>query len=286
MAVENRVPLLIGHLLDHVVPGVTGVVDDDVDAAKAVHGGLDVTLAKVRCADVAVADGGFATQLADYFSGLVSRVGVQVVDHDARAFARQFQRDLLTDATTGTGDHCDFAFEFCHGVLLLNSWVCLQSDDGVANNLGFAILIGGAHFDLDALFAIDLEAIDDSAGAGDLVAQVGNAEKAHAELAQLTLIDPLRQQAAEVGHRQHSVGEHVGHAGPARVIGIDVNGVVIPRRAGKQAQRGAVDRRQGQWRQGVADVDFFQAYGIHQCSPVQPLRCTSTLRRSATCSPC
>ncbi len=32
VAVQDGVPLLVGHLLDHVVPGVAGVVDDDVDA--------------------------------------------------------------------------------------------------------------------------------------------------------------------------------------------------------------------------------------------------------------
>ncbi|MNY55136.1 hypothetical protein D3C86_1910860 [compost metagenome] len=115
---------------------------------------------------------------------------------------------------------------------------------------------------------------------------MGDAEKAHAELAQLALIDPLGQQATEVGHRQHAVGEHVGHAGLACVIGVDVDGVVVTRRTGKQRQGGAVDRRQGQRWQGVADVDCFQAYGVHGCSPLQLLRCTSTLRRSATCSPC
>ena len=38
-------------------------------------------------------------------------------------------------------------------------------------------------------------------------------------------------------------------------------------------------------KQLLADLDLFQADGIHSCSPLQLLRCTSTLRRSATCSP-
>ncbi|MNF61030.1 hypothetical protein D3C84_426610 [compost metagenome] len=183
MTVENRVPLLVAHLLDHVVPGVTGVVDDDVDAVEVVHCGLDVALGEIRGADVAVTHGGFATHLANQLSGFMGRIGIQVVDNDARAFTCQFQGDLLADATTGTGDQCDFAVEFCHGVLLLNYSVCLQSDHSVTNNFGVAVLIGGAHFNLDALLAVDFKALDDCAGAGNLVAQVGDTEKAHAEFA-------------------------------------------------------------------------------------------------------
>ena len=55
MHVENRVPLVVGHLLDHAVPGVAGVVDEDVAAAEAVDRGLDDALAEVGRGDVAVA---------------------------------------------------------------------------------------------------------------------------------------------------------------------------------------------------------------------------------------
>ena len=37
---DDGVPLLVGHLVDHAVPGVAGVVDNDVDLAVAEGGGL------------------------------------------------------------------------------------------------------------------------------------------------------------------------------------------------------------------------------------------------------
>ena len=54
--------------------------------------------------------------------------------------------------------------------------------------------------------------------------------------------------AAEPGHAQHAVREHVGHAGAAREVDVDVDRVVVARGAGEQRERGAVDRRQLQRR--------------------------------------
>ena len=58
VAVEHRVPLLVGHLLDHVVPGVAGVVDDDVQALVFADGGADEALGEIRRGDAADAGHG------------------------------------------------------------------------------------------------------------------------------------------------------------------------------------------------------------------------------------
>src|SRR3546814_9001876 len=46
--VDDRLPLLVAHLLDHVVPGVAGVVDDDVEAAQLLDRRVDEALGKTR----------------------------------------------------------------------------------------------------------------------------------------------------------------------------------------------------------------------------------------------
>ncbi|MOA20137.1 hypothetical protein D3C78_1405620 [compost metagenome] len=114
MAVHDGVPLLVGHLLDHVVPGVAGVVDDDVDAAEAFHRGLDEAVGEVRSGDAAHAGDGFAAGGADFRDHFLGGSGVQVVDHDFRAIGGQLQGDLTADAAAGAGYQGDFAFELFH----------------------------------------------------------------------------------------------------------------------------------------------------------------------------
>ena len=93
VAVDDRVPLLVAHLLDHVVPGVAGVVDDDVDRAEVVDRGLDEAIGEIGRRDAADAGDGFTAQGTDFSDHFFGRAGVQVVDHDARAVAGQLQGD-------------------------------------------------------------------------------------------------------------------------------------------------------------------------------------------------
>ncbi|MCY1445465.1 hypothetical protein D9M71_619800 [compost metagenome] len=121
MAVQNRVPLFVAHLLDDVVPGETGVVDDDVDAAKRIEGRLDDAIAKVRGRHVTDAGGGIAAQGTDFGNHFFGRCLVQVVDDDLGALLGEFQRNAAADATAGTGNDRDFAFKcLFHGYLLLS----------------------------------------------------------------------------------------------------------------------------------------------------------------------
>jgi hypothetical protein len=59
---------------------------------------------------------------------------------------------------------------------------------------------------------------------------------------------------AEPGHAQHALREHVGHAGLAREVGVDVDRVVVARGAREERERGAVDGWELQCRQLVADL--------------------------------
>ncbi|MCY1459790.1 hypothetical protein D9M71_772940 [compost metagenome] len=114
MAVDDGVPLLVGHLLDHVVPGVAGVVDDDVDATEVVDSGLDEAVGEIDSGHAAHAGNGFTAGSADFRNHFFSRSGVEVVDHDFGAVGSQLQGDLTANATAGAGYQGDFAFELFH----------------------------------------------------------------------------------------------------------------------------------------------------------------------------
>ena len=86
------------HLLDRRVPGVAGIVDDDVETAEGFDGGVDEAIGEARFGDAAVDRDGFAARRPDFGSHGVARLGVEIVDDDARALAREFQRDGASDA--------------------------------------------------------------------------------------------------------------------------------------------------------------------------------------------
>lgn len=63
---DDGVPLLVGHLVDHAVPGIARVVDDDVDLAVAkVCGALDDFLDVLSVGHVAGYGDGLAAGLVD-----------------------------------------------------------------------------------------------------------------------------------------------------------------------------------------------------------------------------
>jgi hypothetical protein len=58
--VEHRLELVVGHLVSHAVPGVAGVVDDDVDLAELVDGLLDQLVGHALLGEVAAEHGSLA----------------------------------------------------------------------------------------------------------------------------------------------------------------------------------------------------------------------------------
>ena len=76
MHVDDRAPLLVGHLLDHAVPGVTGVVHNDVEPAETVDARLDEAFGKAVLRHAAGADCNLAAGGADRLGGVVGRIGV------------------------------------------------------------------------------------------------------------------------------------------------------------------------------------------------------------------
>ena len=118
---EHGQVLLVGGFLDDVVPGVAGVVDDDVEAAKVFHGGADETIGKAGLGHAAIDRDRLAAGCLDFGDDRVTRRGVEIVDHDTSALAGKLERDGAADAASRTRDECDFSLEFRHLVSLLRA---------------------------------------------------------------------------------------------------------------------------------------------------------------------
>ena len=106
MDVEHRLELLVGHPVDDAVPGVAGVVDDDVDRAEGLDPGGDQLVGGVGLGQVAGVDGGLAVDLARC---LLGDVGVEVVDQNLRALRREQLCSRPADSPGGPGDDRRFS---------------------------------------------------------------------------------------------------------------------------------------------------------------------------------
>jgi hypothetical protein len=112
--VDDRVPLLLGHVEDHAVAEDAGVVHDDVDASERLHSGVDNALAARHRRDGIVVRDGLAPRRADLRHDVVGRraraatprLAPAVVVHDhTRPVLREQQRDLPPDPARRAGDH-------------------------------------------------------------------------------------------------------------------------------------------------------------------------------------
>ncbi len=84
MDVQHRLELLVGHSVSDAVPGVAGVVDDDVDGSEGIDPGGDELIGGALLGQVTGVDGGLTVNLA---CGLLRDVGVEVVDQHLGALA-------------------------------------------------------------------------------------------------------------------------------------------------------------------------------------------------------
>lgn len=105
---EDGIPLLIGHTGKGDILEDTGVVDDNVDTAKGLHGSLD-NLVSVK--DRVVVGNGFTTSGTDLIDnkissaagGSLTSVGTTEIVDDNRGTARSKEEGVrLAESTTGT----------------------------------------------------------------------------------------------------------------------------------------------------------------------------------------
>jgi hypothetical protein len=130
--VHDRVPLLVGHLLDDVVPRVARVVHDHVEPAEALDRGAHDALAEVLGGHVAVAGHRAAARLLDERDGLLGGRVVEVVHHHRGPVPCQPQRHLLADTSPGAGHDRHLAVELSHGFRLLAMIAADHTRSGLA----------------------------------------------------------------------------------------------------------------------------------------------------------
>ena len=120
MHVDDAVPVGLAHREHHAVTEDAGVVDQDVEATEGLDRLLDHGLGFVEVSDVGAIDDGFATHALDLFDDLFGRALIgagaiggtaQVVDDDLGSVLGQHERMLTADASTGSGDDGDAAFD-------------------------------------------------------------------------------------------------------------------------------------------------------------------------------
>ena len=121
---DDRVPLLLGHVDEHPVAQDAGVVDQHVEVAEGLDGAVDEALAALPVGDVVAVGDGLAAHGLDLLDDLLrgGQVGpgavlgaAEVVDHDLGALRREQQRVLAADPAPGSGDDGDAAVKRSHG---------------------------------------------------------------------------------------------------------------------------------------------------------------------------
>ena len=109
------VPVGFGHVRQQVVGVPAGVVDEGVDAAEAIEGGLDHVFAAGHGADVGVDVGRAAAGGSDFGFDLLAAVVVEVGEDDGHAVFGEGDGGVAADALGGAGDDGDAVFELVEG---------------------------------------------------------------------------------------------------------------------------------------------------------------------------
>ena len=116
---QDVVPLLVGHILDGAVPGEAGVVDNDIEATERFDRSAYEPIAEIGLGHVAGANRRLAAKPPDRRSGVVGRLGIEIVDHDAGTLARQFECDGPTDTPARPRYDGDLSVQLGHDLLPL-----------------------------------------------------------------------------------------------------------------------------------------------------------------------
>ena len=124
---NHRVPLLLAHVGEHPVAQKSGVVDQNIQTAKGIDGGVDQVLGTVPVGDIITIGDGFATGSLDLLDHFLSGAGASrsiqahtdVIDDHPGAFGRERQRVRTSDAPACTGNDDDPTVEQTWHVLFL-----------------------------------------------------------------------------------------------------------------------------------------------------------------------
>src|SRR5262249_48624888 len=102
--------------LDGGVPGVAGIVDEDIEPFEVRQRSPNEAIGKARFRDAAIDRNRLAARGLDLGGNRIARRGIEIVDHELRALARELQRNGAANAAAGAGDECDFSLQFGHWI--------------------------------------------------------------------------------------------------------------------------------------------------------------------------
>ena len=111
MRVDDDVEVLVAHLPEHAVAQHARVGDHHVQAPELAHGAGDERLRHVGVADRGDLRDGAPARAGDRRDGLRGAVGIEVVDDERGAGARQRDRVRAAEPAAASGDDGDLAVE-------------------------------------------------------------------------------------------------------------------------------------------------------------------------------
>src|SRR5215469_4130642 len=114
MDIKHRVPLLIGHILNDCVPGISGIVDNNIDTTKGIKRCLDELSWKGRIGYIASDDNCFTSSGADSSSSHLRWSLVKVTYHNRCAFTPEHVSCCCANSPTRAGQNSYFAFNQSH----------------------------------------------------------------------------------------------------------------------------------------------------------------------------
>src|SRR5581483_11840742 len=103
--IHHGVPLLIGHFMNDAIPGVAGVIDNNVDGAKVFERRVDQLRWKRRAGDIARDNNRFTTRSANGGGSLLRGVGIEIADNDRGPFRSEQAGGGRTNTAPRTGDN-------------------------------------------------------------------------------------------------------------------------------------------------------------------------------------
>ena len=127
MHLDDLVPVLFAHLVEHLVPQDARRIDDGMQAAEAVLRLFDHVPDRRHAGDALGIGHSLAAGRLDLVGGLLGRTGralvaagdrtAQVIDQHLGAFAGRQQRTFLADTAGPAGDDDNLAFKHAHDLV-------------------------------------------------------------------------------------------------------------------------------------------------------------------------
>src|SRR5262245_11347352 len=108
---ENCLPLLVAHFVNHRIPRVTGIVDDDVDGAEFLNRRIDDQIRKGAVCDIAWDAYGLTTGRDNRGDRLFRRCRIDITKRYTSALLCEYLRRRAANTPTCTGYYCCFPFK-------------------------------------------------------------------------------------------------------------------------------------------------------------------------------